>query len=209
VLGGVVYLETHSVCDPCCELRESTDTEKRREAAARKEFERVVPVSYRKTELSHPNFNTPLWEQLKKWKPEQGWLGLVGETGRSKTRCLSLLAKRLAWNGYKLEWCIATRFQWAAQRQWSDDEGYKAREWLRRWKRAEVLILDDLGKQKWTDSVEQEFFDMLEHRTSNELLTLWSANTHPEQMIKAKQLTRDRGAPIVGRLLDFSEIVLV
>ena len=85
----------------------------------------------------------------------------------------------------------------------------KAREWLRRWKRAEVLILDDLGKQKWTDSVEQEFCDMLEHRTSNQLLTLWSANTHPEQMIKAKQLTRDRGAPIVGRLLDFSEIVLV
>lgn len=197
------------MCDECIEGREAKFAKDRRDEAAKREYERVVPLSYRKTDTAHPNFNTPLWQQLCKWKPEQGWIGLVGETGRSKTRCLALLAKRLAWKGYKLEWCIATRFQWAAQRQWTDDEGSKAREWLRKWKHAEVLILDGLGKQKWTDSVEAEFFDMLEHRTSCELLTLWSANTHPEQMIKAKQLTKDRGAPIVGRLLDFSEIVLV
>lgn len=208
-LYGKVYLETHSVCDSCSEAREAKDAQNRRERVARREWERVVPIGYRKTDTAHPGFNKALWGQLSKWSPEMGGFGLVGVTGRSKTRCIALLTKRLIWRGYKVEWCLATKFQKAAQRQWDNEQGFKYRERVRRWQNTEVLILDDLGKQKWTDSVEQEFYDLLEHRTSNELLTLWSANTAPEEMIKAKQLTKDRGAPIVGRLLDYSEIILV
>lgn len=208
-IGGRKIFDFDPICDACAEKQAEAEEKARREAAARAEWERVVPPGYRKTDPQHPEFNRVLWEHLSKWKPEHGGVGLVGETGRCKTRCLSLIAKRLAWRGYRLEWCIATRFQWAAQRQWDDCEGKKAMEWLKRWKFAEVLILDDLGKQRWTDSVEQEFYDLLEYRYSNELLTLWSANTHPEEMIAAKQLTKDRGAPIVGRLLDSTEVITV
>ena len=208
--GHDMFANCHT-CNNCAEKLQAKASEEKRIESAKNEFERVVPPSYRKTDPDHAGFNRYLWTQLSRWRPDGGdsWLGLVGETGRSKTRCLALIAKRLCWEGKRLEWCTSTGFQWAARRQFHDQDGYSACRYLQDWKTTPVLILDDLGKQTWTPVVESEFFDLLEHRTSRELLTLWSANTHPEDMVGAKQLSDDRGAPIVGRLIDNSEIILV
>lgn len=207
--GGVDMFANCYTCPSCSEEAEKETAEQNRIGAAKAEFERIVPPSYCKTDINHQGFNVALWDKLKNWRAEHGWLGLVGETGRCKSRCLALLVKRLCWEGWHGEWCTATGFQWAARRQFHDQDGNRACSYLDDWKKARVLVLDDLGKQTWTPTVESEFYDLLEYRTNREKLTLWSANTHPEEMVSSKQLSQDRGAPIVGRLLDYSEIILV
>lgn len=198
------------LCEECQEKEELAQSHQERERDAKREWERVVPVRYRETSLDHQDFNRLAWLEIKKWSSKAGKnLGLVGDTGRCKTRMIALHVRRMIWQGRRVEWCNATGFQWAAQRQFRDDEGADARRWLRAWRKAPVLVIDDLGKQKWTDTVEAEFYDLLEHRTSRNRLILWTANTHPEQMLTMRQLSKDRGGPIVGRLMDETEIAMV
>jgi DNA replication protein DnaC len=217
IIGDVeMFAGAPNECDPCGLAAQEDARETARIAQAQREFERIVPKIYRLTDIDHPKFNNHLHSRVQLWVKgaftgyTRSWLGLVGETGRCKTRCLAMLAKRLIWNGHKLEWVTATGFQWAVQHQWGDrTDSLQATQWLKRWRSVEVLIFDDLGKQKMSESVESAFFDLIEHRSSHDLMTLWSANTHPNDMMTSKDLSKDRGAPIVGRLLDFSDIVNV
>jgi len=222
--GGVeIFQYLPKICDSCSELHEQEAKKAKEEikhqaeiAHALAEYERVVPKEYRLTEIDDVRFNKDLHAKVTIWargatqSDRRSWLGLVGETGKSKTRCIGLLVKRLIWNGHKIEWATATRFQWAVQYQWRDDEdAKKATQWLKRWRDVEILVFDDLGKQKMSEAVESAFYDLLEHRSSNCKMIIWSANTHPSDMIKSNDLSKDRGAPIVGRLLDYSDIINV
>jgi len=197
-------------CETCFDAREKREIEqqKKREAAKREsEWERIVAKHYRATDVENPDFNSALWRALAHWSIDDGWLGIIGPAGHCKTRTLALLIRRHIFAGRPAEWTTASRFQWAAQREFDDHEGPEARRWLHRWKSTGLLIFDDLGKQRWTDTVESHFFDLVDTRLAHERPIWWTANTHPEDMIAAKQLTKDRGAPIVGRLLEASRIV--
>lgn len=221
--GKELFGESEKICGDCSNIREKEyllereqAQEERRIKKAQVYYERVVPPSYRSTDTNDPRFNQKLLTRCEVWlkavydKNAIVWLGLVGETGRCKTRCIALLAKRMIMSGYNLEWVIATRFQWAVQRQWGEsDDAREAVQLLKKWRNVEILIFDDLGKQKMSEAVESAFFDLIEHRSSQNKLIIWSANTHPKDMMTSNDFSKDRGAPIIGRLLDFSEIVNV
>jgi len=84
------------------------------------------------------------------------------------------------------------------RREWSEGRMENLRD-------SQFLILDDLGKQKFTERVEMEFFGLLEHRTSNILTTLWTANSGSKEL--AGMMSPDRAEAIIRRLSEFSTIV--
>lgn len=214
VLGKEWAFLTPHHC-PRCEAAQKAAREReiQQEATARREEEirRVIPPAFRPENHNpkHEDWNEGLWQSIINWTPaaERG-IGLVGPSGRCKSRVLGLLAARLILSGARVEWCRATDLQWASRAQFWDDktDSARARQWLASWKKAPILILDDIGKNGWSPVVETEFFDLLDYRALHRLPTLWTANTDPEELLKLGVFTPDRGAPIVGRLFENSEI---
>lgn len=188
----------------------------------------TVPKKYRETDMAHPDFPKQLWQRLRSWDLLRN-IGLIGPSGHGKTRLLAMLAKRAIAEDRFVGWCPATSFQWAAQNQWDDTQGSDCKKYLRRWQECGVLILDDLGKHRWTEAVESEFFALVDLRSSRGQPIHWSMNPLPDDepaLVQRLKLDasgligraldptgaagqRPRFAPIVSRLLDETEIIPV
>lgn len=218
-------------CHSCQAKRQAAEeaaTVARQRAKREAAWVATVPKKYRETDLRHERFPRALWDRLRTWEIERS-VGLIGPSGRGKTRLLALLAKRAIADDLFVGWCPATSFQWAAQNQWDDQQGGDAKKWLRRWQECNVLFLDDLGKHRWTEAVESEFFALIDLRSSRGLPIHWSMNPLPDDepaLVERLQLdvgqvlaraldptgaasARPRFAPIVSRLIDETEIVPV
>jgi hypothetical protein len=225
LMGTVPHL-----CDKCAQERQERDEEEARQSRLferRRIWEKIVPEKYRETDTSSPEFNKPLWHYVRSQHVEKS-MALIGPAGRCKTRVFALLAARAINLELSVGWCPANAFQWASQTKFDDEEGRDARAWLKKWRRCDVLFIDDLGKQKWTESVESEFFYLLEERSSENRPTHWSMNPDPSDIITDQSLAADpvgilaraldpsgaaskraRFAPIVSRLLDNTTLIAV
>ena len=223
--AGMTFL-----CPDCAAAAEVVEHEAARQRARlRREavWEKTVPERYRETTPTHPEFNTPLWAMVRDNSIQKS-MALIGPSGRCKTRVFALLAKRAIAQDLTVGWCPANSFQWAAQREFSDTDGFKAREWMKSWLTAQILFLDDLGKHRWTDAVESAFFNLVETRLSKNLPTHWSMNPDPSDIITQATLATDaqgilsrgldptgaaglraRFAPILSRLLDATTLIPV
>lgn len=202
-------------CDACAEL-EAQDEKRRkeildrqREQSAREARLAIIPPEMARTRINHPEFNAGLWLRVEGWQPSDlKWLGILGGAGESKTRCLALLAKRLILAGIHLTWTTAVEFQDRAEatNRGDKDEARGALSYISHCKHCAVLVLDDLDKNTWNPTVERHMFAVLDHRKTHDLPVLWSANTSPLEMLASGQLSKDRGAPLIGRLLEASRI---
>ena len=80
-----------------------------------------------------------------------------------------------------------------------------ARDMIGRAHRAEILFIDDIGKEKYTERVESEFYDLIETRTAHMRPIIWTANANGVGL--AAMMSPDRGEPILRRLREFTEII--
>jgi hypothetical protein len=214
-------------CEASLEQREIEAARLRIRERRQEIWTETVPARYRETDPAFPGFNQALWEMVRHMSFHKS-VALIGPSGRSKTRVFALLAKRAISQDYGVGWCPANRFQWAAQREFHDVDGPNAQQWMRKWLTVPVLFLDDLGKHKWTDTVESAFFNLLETRSGNNLPTHWSMNPDPADVVTQETLSSDapsilaraldptgaasaraRFAPILSRLLDGTTLIPV
>ena len=204
IAGGIDLLAGVYSCLPCSEAKEEADTRAKREEEARLVFERVVPICYRKTDTAHPQYPQEFHAAAQKWalgqRPANSiWLGIIGPPGLGKTRVLSQTLKRMIWNqGVSPEWATSTRFAWHCENLFDNEHGKNARFWLDRYLRAGVLVFDDLGKQKWTERVCAQFFDLLEYRNAHMLPLLWSSNELLD--VLGESIPEKQRGPILDRL---------
>lgn len=222
-LAGLGSLaEFINLCDPCANKENEALDQKRqqeledaarahRERNASKIWEKIVPARYRQTDVNHVDFPKPVHQFAKSWMSGKvgnanslPWLGIIGVSGKGKTRVMSQIVKRQIWNGPSVQWVNATQFQWCAQNQHDPIDGKKAKEFLKSFRRCDFLAFDDLGKQRWTDTVESHFWDLIEHRYANCLGMMWTSNSSLEDL--KRMLTPDRAEAIVGRLAESSNI---
>lgn len=202
-------------CQPCADREDRIqakviqDQKQQVENSARSSRLEIIPPEIRRTDISRTDFNLGLWLRIENWQPSgTKWLGIVGKAGRSKTRCIGKLAEKLILAGHRLHWTTAVEFQERSDDLRSDDRHIKAEasDYFRTCKRVAVLILDDFGKNTWTPTVERNLFSLIDHRKTHDLPVLWSSNTHPLDIGKSGELSRDRAAPLIGRLLEISKI---
>lgn len=195
-------------CDACCRDQEARQAASDREAMVgmqNDEWERICPPLYRDTDMSR--IPAAFQAIVTGWKFGPTGLGFTGEAGKCKTRAAFLILKAQHFAGRRVCAASATKMGSWAQNRFSDDPERKAAAFagLRDLRAAKVVLIDDLGKSKMTETVEQEFFDILEHRTSHCLPTIWTANAGAAEL--RKMMSPDRGDPIMRRLKEFSEIV--
>jgi hypothetical protein len=234
---------TRPVSCPDCDnrreaqLREELRNEfERRLASALAQMRSCVsketPGLFRGTDISHERFNAAGWAWVKDWHPsdEKPWLGIIGETGTCKTRIACLLAatemeRQVTRRAMKSEQTFTNipRFQFAACYEISEiaallqagtfEQKEEARSYLDAIRRADLLVIDDLGKGRMNASIAAEMFALVNHRYANALPTIWTANSTPEQIASnlaedmAGPFAEDMAGPFAGRINDSSRII--
>lgn len=202
------------LCIDCGEKRNEAaqakaDQIKRDIEAERREtrWRTTVGANYRNTDTAHPEFNRDLLAKVADWKPGPRWLGLVGDPGASKTRVAALIAKRCIFDlGSIVTWTTLPNIQTMTDfiRLGTELEKQDALHFLRHCRKADLLVMDDFGKNTWNDSVERAVFEIVDHRAANFLPVIWTANTHPMELLP--RLSKDRGNPILGRIIENSRV---
>ena len=200
--------------------------QKRKEDAAKTAWLEIVPPLYRETDITHPDYPEAIHKKAMDWQKSQEsgdentslFFGLIGNSGRCKTRVVSQVMKRMILSGQYCQWVNATEFQRLVQSQWSNESvggssclssssttGEKARSRLETFRTCGVLVFDDLGKGRLTDTVAGALYDLIEERTAQGRVTLWTSNASLDDLLQ--MLPVDSGGPIVRRLVEFSTII--
>jgi len=203
------------LCSGCYDRAERESAEQVLSEARRAEsrqrqarLEAAIPPEMLGTRADHVAFNVALWQRVREWRPACGrWLLITGLPGRCKTRVVALLAKQLIMEeGARVVWTSAIELQGAVEDMRSQNYGVvdAARTNLREWKHAAVLVLDDLGKNTWTPSLEARLFELIDFRKTRLLPTIVTANTPLPELLRTKQVGTERGGPIIGRILEAS-----
>lgn len=213
MLGGR-ELFAQVLCEGCverglaeCEAAAQRERREQRTRVRSAEWEQICPVLYRGT--VEERLPEGYRAQANSWGYGPRGVGFVGEAGRGKTRAAFLLLKRMLWAGRSCAAVSSTRLAMLAADQFSDNADVKAyaRADMREFRRVDLLLIDDLGKGRMSDRAEMELFDILEVRTSQERPTIWTANASAKEL--REMMSADRGAPILRRLAEFSEIASV
>jgi len=207
------------LCDPCADKaneeaeglqqkeREDHARAHRRENAT-KEWEKIVPLLYRQTDVSREEYPRGMHSAAIQWITDpksRSWLGIIGVSGKCKTRIMSQVIRNRIWNDQRCAWVNATQFQWCAQNQHDQNDGRKAKAYIEKYRSCDFLAFDDLGKQKWTDTVESYFWDLIEERYAQCRPMIWTSNSSLKQL--EGMLTDDRAKAIIGRLAETSNIL--
>lgn len=196
-----------TICE-LCSARQSEEIERNRaEMAARmreSDWNEICPPLYQGTDLAR--LPTHYRNIVDRWKMGPIAPAFIGDAGQGKTRASFEILRRKHFDGVRVFAISARRFAWAASRQFDNDVATKAeaREIISNCRGVRLLLFDDIGKERMTDTVEGELYDLLEHRTSNLLPTIWTANASGEELLS--MFSKDRGEPILRRLAEFSEI---
>lgn len=206
------------------------ETAQREREQIQRRWENLVPDRFIDTSLDHPQFKRTLHDKVQKWEPsrDKPWLGLIGEKGCCKTRIACLRLKKAMeigegispsdyesnpYNGeqgnrYPM---ILTSYDFSRSvvGQYSDDksEAKDSKKTLKNARHSAYLIFDDVGKAKATPAVISALFGLLDHRYSNNLRTIWTANSTPEEFCEG--MPEDVAGPLVRRLKEASTLFAI
>lgn len=204
-----------TTCEPCQDKSQAETEQRHKESEARKKWVETVPEEYRLTTTDHPDYPKPLHEACMRWMKGESvygqdkciFLGLVGESGRCKTRVISQLVKRIIWTGGNVTWLNSARFQWCCQNQFNGDYAQEAGQSLKLYRKASYLVFDDIGSLKSTETVSDNLYELLEHRTASRLPMLWTSNETLAEILTGKALSEKARKRNISRLAGFSNII--
>ena len=190
-------------CDRCLHLitEEQVDLQRLEKLAAVKSaWARMCPSEYEQTDAAKIP-NQRCLNKVLGWQFGPRGLMIGGPTGQGKTRSLMLLCRRLVIEeGRQVKLFMGNSFARACADMFGEGS---STQWMKDAIKADVVVLDDLGKFKLTERVESELSGLVEERTSWGRPVLVTLNATGEEL-KAK-LSADRGAPLLRRLREFCE----
>lgn len=195
------------LCDDCGEIRKNESEEKIKAdtiARARANYEAVVPPKMRETDINRPDYNIKAHKAIHLAYAMDSSANILcyGVAGRCKSRILARLCARAAFDGHSVAWITSHDFALLADRFSNFKTRDAAHDEVSKLKHVSRLVFDDLGKHEWSGKIEEIFFAVIDHRYSHNKPIWFSANTHPKTMLDNKKLSADRGASIVGRIVE-------
>lgn len=209
--------ETTNICTRCgatflyripwklcsdCEAEESRianqKAQREAEEAARARFWSSVPPLYSTTNKTR--LSPVLRETLDSYQYGPMGVAFLGEAGSQKTRAAVLLLEQIHDSGKSTLFLSCTALATAAANSFSNskEEQDTAKAQLRKAYRCDALLLDDIGKNRMTERAEVTLYELLEHRTSHLLPTIWTSNSNAAGL--HSMFAPDRADAIVRRL---------
>jgi DNA replication protein DnaC len=143
------------------------------------------------------------------WGWEKPGLVFVGEPGTGKTRSAFLLFENLTKQGCEL--CGIHAVKWASATSRKAKE-CKLDQWLEETlappnygETASMLLLDDLDKGRFTETVQAELFNLIETATASGVPMLITMNTSGAELLK--KFDGESGKAVVRRIREFCTVV--
>lgn len=203
LFGGRELLpERH--CEPCVSLNAittATDAENDAQAQRRDEWLMICPPLYRDTDPAR--ISSIFWDASERWDPSgRIGLGFAGKSGRGKTRSAFAALEAAHQLGRSCAYITGSGISRTIRNGFDINAPSRAasNRTLAELRTADVLLLDDIGKQKWTDHAEQEVYDILEERTAHCRPIIWTMNSTAREF--RERISADRGDAILRRLTD-------
>lgn len=178
------------VCWPCIQVREA-EIKTRWERAA--EWNKQCPKAYRESDWKRLPCRH-LINEVQAWEYQKRGIVFAGSPGVGKTRLAYILLKRLHAEGKRVRAMTATEFALEVQEQGGK---HKLPEWIKELCHAPILLLDDLGKEKLSESVVAQLFHVLDKRMAEELPVLITTNYKGQHFVER---FGEYGEPLYRRL---------
>lgn len=195
--------EKKALCLSCADA----DSKTRKRQARERDFDAAAPTCFRNTDPGRIPSGDALVEALR-WRPtpERPFMILHGGPGRGKTRTAFILAKRLFADSKrtspKFIHSPAGGFAARVVASWRDGG---AEAIISEYSRCDVLLFDDLDKEKLSPRAEEAFFAILNARTESGLPVIITTNATGSRMIE--RFSDEFRAPVLRRLEEFSTAI--
>lgn len=199
--------------------------------ALKKHLAEKIPRLFQGTDSNHPSFNKERFKKIGnyRWTPEKPWLGLIGVAGKCKSRIAFMVAAEfleyftiedesvpdfIFTNSDSINTAVGRQYDrrpGTARNSYNHPTGTigeEAKDFLLSLRDVDLLLIDDLGKGGMTQAVAAEMFGLINHRYSEQLPMIWTANSTPEEIASSMRgdFTDDMRGPFAGRLAESSKI---
>jgi len=197
VMSG--FWENYSRLCPACQDKktqaEHFDAEEHRRQVRIERWGRICPPAYQHC-LRDKLPDGKRLDDAMAWKFGSRGLVMHGDTGKGKTRCAWAILKREHFDKKS----IAALDSMAGLKYASKyTEGANlVEEWIEELIAVDLLLLDDVFKNKLTDSFEGVIFTLVDQRIANCRPTILTSNDTGATL--ASRMTQDRGNPLLRRL---------
>jgi len=169
----------------------------------------TILSEYADTDLSRMAVNKDKIDHVLAWRRNPKGFILHGSTGAGKTRILTLLLKKLikedfAGVAYSMKVFWSGKLSQALANSYGNKNGYARL--MEELSSVKLLVIDDFGKEKFTEFYESSLFNIVEARTSNRLPTLWTTNFSGDKL-KQRFTDGDNAEPFLRRLREYHEAI--
>lgn len=204
---GALMLQTIN-CEKCCREYQERNEPARRDTAELRaaSWAKLCPAEYLETDEQRVRHEAgDIATDILGWEGGKG-MGIIGATGRCKTRLMFLYLRRRHMGGEQIRYINAVKFA----DELADAYGtgsHDAERWMRDIERSPLLFIDDLGKEKLTERVEVFYYRCAEYRYSEKLPIFFTSNLTGKELQKRWDEAANRGgfwadraAPTVRRI---------
>jgi DNA replication protein DnaC len=190
-----------TTCPHCIEARKIVESERYQERIKDQrdaEWSTICPPAYRGTERAKlPNLAA--LDEVLRWNYSETGITLHGPTRRGKTRCAWLLLAREYERGKSVACMDSTAgLKYAALWSEKEEAGKKVERWIEGMIRVDILLMDDVFKNKLTDSFEGVIFTLIDQRMQNMKPIILTSNDTAATL--SGRMTEDRKDPLLARL---------
>lgn len=193
-VAGAMIKFAQTACDDCIEEYEAR-TKESRTKLGRIPWEEIAPPLYQqKFEMDLlPELTRPVATKVFEWKNGPRGVGLIGNSRTGKTPIMFELMRRWYETGASV--MLSSGVEFASQ---VGSLGSGRETVIQRAQNCDMLFLDDIGKEKFTERVEADLYAVLEHRRRYLRPVFATVNSRGD--VIAGKMSADGGIPIVNRL---------
>jgi len=165
-------------------------------------WETTVPVNMRETDLAR----LPAIEKYIDWQPDDSGRGLVivGDTGKGKTRLTYLILRNLMVEaGLGVIYFRPGDFALRSHSAWMNN---RSEQFYDEILKADLVIWDDLGKERFTETRMMDFFSAVNNRLDNKQPMIFTTNYSGSELA-GRFNDKDFAEPFLRRIRESTETV--
>lgn len=178
-------------------------------------LERYILPAYKNTDVNMIKSNLvkpELADKILNWQMGSRGLAIIGDTGCGKTRLLTVLMKRLInIDLVGVEKTLMVFYAGELERAIMGSFSNKSKAYddlMRQLENCSLLIIDDFGKEKFTERYEVSIFQIFEKRTANLRPTIFTTNFRGVDL-RARFSDQNNYDPFSRRLNEFFDRILL